>query len=356
MLIRLHRALSPEDQTRCEELFAPYIQKTSGQYIYGLSKDDLDGQLAAIGAVYHQVHTMLAATYQDVEVFRIFSRVYADHFAIVEERVVVRPGAEMGTDTVQSPDDLDATYRFKSGRSYQGQAVNVVETAHPDNPLQLIIDVTVAKNNRDDSDILHERIDAIKEKTPDLDEMHHDGGFGSEENDTKFAHHGVTVIQTGIKGFAAKGVPIEITEVSPDWYTVSCPSQTVQASPSWTRWKADFLQEGCAGCAMSEECQLKKTKAGRVYYFNRAEYLKKKRLKNIETIDKERRTLRANVEATVAEFKRKMHNGKLKVRGRFRTTVFAFSMAVSINFGRIYRHRYRKKRPRRKVSSVYAAA
>ena len=47
--------------------------------------------------------------------------------------------------------------------------------------------------------------------------------------------------------------------------------------------------------------------------------------------------MRANVEATVSEFKRKMNSGKLKVRGRFKTEIFAFAMGISINFGRVSR-------------------
>jgi hypothetical protein len=33
-----------------------------------------------------------------------------------------------------------------------------------------------------------------------------------------------------------------------------------------------------------------------------------------------------------------MQSGKLKVRGEFRASVFAFSMGISINFGRIIRY------------------
>ena len=47
--------------------------------------------------------------------------------------------------------------------------------------------------------------------------------------------------------------------------------------------------------------------------------------------------LRPNIEATMQEFKTKTKNGKLKVRGVFKASLFAYSMGISINFGRIYR-------------------
>jgi hypothetical protein len=45
-----------------------------------------------------------------------------------------------------------------------------------------------------------------------------------------------------------------------------------------------------------------------------------------------RRKLRPNVEAMVN------HKGKLKVRGLFKTMVYAHAMAISINFGRVWRY------------------
>ena len=68
-----------------------------------------------------------------------------------------------------------------------------------------------------------------------------------------------------------------------------------------------------------------------------SDYLKNTRNNNIHKIPKERQKLRPNVEATIKEFKRKTQAGKLKVRGIFKASLFAFAMGISINFGRIYR-------------------
>lgn len=102
--------------------------------------------------------------------------------------------------------------------------------------------------------------------------------------------------------------------------------------------KRNFLVDGRATCPFAKTCTLDERKEMRVYYFTDEEYRKKKRLKNIENIPIEQRSIRANVEATVCEFSRKMRSGKVRVRGAFRTMVFAFSMAVSISFGRIFRY------------------
>ena len=63
------------------------------------------------------------------------------------------------------------------------------------------------------------------------------------------------------------------------------------------------------------------------------------RNRNIKSLPPERRKLRPNVEATVKEFTKPFnHKGKLRVRGLFKTMVYAHARAISINFGRVWRY------------------
>ncbi len=94
----------------------------------------------------------------------------------------------------------------------------------------------------------------------------------------------------------------------------------------------------CSTCLLASICQLKTKKKSKIYYFTPEEYLKRKRIESIEKIPKERKCLRANIEATVSEFTRKMNNRKLKVRGLFKAEIFAYAVGISVNFGRIYRY------------------
>lgn len=66
--------------------------------------------------------------------------------------------------------------------------------------------------------------------------------------------------------------------------------------------------------------------------------MRNKRNRNINNIPKERQKIRPNVEALMKEFKTKTQAGKLKVRGLFKTSLFAYNMGIAINFGRIYRY------------------
>jgi hypothetical protein len=338
MLIRVHRELSDEDKLKYGLMFSRYVKTTSGQFIYKLADTQFEQEFAAIGETYRCVHTEVFPQYEDLDVFRTFERVFAEHFIVVEEKIVLRPKEDIPSGSLQSPDDEDATYRNKRGKAYRGQVVNIVETANPENQLQLITDVAVAPNNLDDSTILESRLETLMEKTPELNELHQDGAFGSKPNDEFCKEKEIVVVQTGIRGRIPSGVPIDIIQANPEGYEVSCPGQGVTAEKLKKRWKAEFALSVCAGCEHVTECQLIQRRKGRVYYFDEAEYLKKKRFKGLEMIPLERRTLRANVEATVSEFVRKTQASKLRVRGAFGAMTFAFSTAISINFGRIFRY------------------
>jgi hypothetical protein len=338
MLIRIHRVLIEQDKTEYEELFAPYVKKTSGQFIYRLDTEDIPSELERVGKVYKKINDKLKPKYKEVDIFKTFERVYLEHFTEVGEKIIIKTPEELTSNCLQSPDDIDATYRKKNNKQFYGQAINITETCNPANPIDLLTDVSVHANNIDDSEGLNERIEPIKEKTPELNELHTDGAYGSKDNDVKFDEHSITHIQTAIRGRENSGVAITINQAGEDRYLVSCPNQSAEAELGRKRFKAEFNLSSCSSCAFASVCKLQRNKSAKVYYFTSEEYLKKKRLVSIQNIPKERRNLRTNIEATVSEFTRKMNNRKLKVRGYFKATIFAFSVGISVNFGRIYRY------------------
>jgi len=338
MLLRLYRVLSDDDKTRFNDVLGPYIGQSSGQYIYNLQRQQIPHEQEKLGQLYHKLYEALKESYKDFEVFSVFERVYTEHFTVVKDKVQVRPSRELNGSTLQSPDDIDATYRKKQGRHYRGQSVNITETANPENELNLITDVAVCSNDTDDSKILNERVEPIKEKTPDLNELHTDGAYGSEDNDKKMEELEITHIQTAVRGRKAE-VSMEIEEVSDGQYKVKCPHQCVSSEKARKRYKACFDVKICKQCPLSRNCPAKEQSDKRTYYFDRSDYLLGKRNRNIKSLPPERRKLRPNVEATVKEFTKPFnHKGKLKVRGLFRTMVYAHAMAISINFGRVWRY------------------
>jgi len=336
ILLRLYRVLKGEDKERFKEMLSAYTKQTSGQYIYQLERTEIPRELEKLGQIYHKLYEALKYRYKEIEIFSIFERIYQEHFTIVKNKVTVKKNEELHSGIIQSPDDIDATYRKKDKKIGKGQSVNVTETANPENELNLLTDIAVRSNNTEDSDIMNDRIESLKEKTPDLKELHTDGAYGSEDNDKKFEELKITHIQTAVRGRKSK-VEMKIEETAEGEYEVSCLRQRVKSEKTRSRYKACFDKKICDGCSLAGDCPTLIQK--RVYYFTREQYLANRRKGNINTLPLKRRKLRPNVEATIKEFVKPLnHKGKLRIRGQFKTMIYACSMGISINFGRIHRY------------------
>ena len=339
VLVRLDRILEENDKQFIGEQLGPYLKKGTDKYIYGLKANQLPHELEKLGKVYYKVFEWISKKqqYQEKKEFINFNRAYHEHFVVVEREVSPKSAEELTSSMLQSPDDPDATYRQKRGEHHKGFTINGTETANPENPVQLVTDISVNPNNVDDSEILNERVEKIKEKTPELNEMHTDGGYGSEDNDKKFEELEINQITTAVRGRESEiEKKIEQVSQSPEIYTVECPFQKVQSTPTKKRHKVRFDMNICRQCPLNDRCQIFKNK-GR-FYFTHEDCLQNKRNRNIMNIPEERRKIRPNIEALMKEFKTRTPGGKLKVRGLFKTTMFAFNCGIAINFGRIYRY------------------
>ena len=349
VLLRLYRTLEADEQLKYQELLAPYLKQTSTKFIYDLNKSDFSKAIKDVAIIFKTLYLELSDDllvndeqlndHPSYLAFKNFTRVYHEHFTVVDEKVEVIDGKDLLSSNLQSPDDIEATYRNKKGVKNVGCVVNVSETADPDNEFQLITDVSTDMNNVNDSTILNDSMSTIMEKTPDLIELHTDGAYGSPDNDDDLKKSGVTQIPTAVKGRKTT-VVIKIEESQdPENFTVSCPYQTIESVQTKSRHKACFDNEKCTNCPVKSECHTKEMKQGRVLYFTNQDAEMNKRNRNIETIPKERRNIRPNVEATMKEYTKGFnHKGKLKVRGLFKVSLFAIAMSININFGRIFRY------------------
>jgi len=329
VLIRFYRVLDEKDKGKLKNKFSEYIaHQSAGHYVYSLSRDEIPHKLIKLGELYHYLVNNTLAKNRKHEIFKILTRVYFEQFVKTKGKIIVKDNKDISSGSLQSPDDPEATYRKKGDQTSKGYTVNLTETAHPDNQLNLITDIAVDKNNKDDSTILNERLKLMKEKTPDLEELHADGAYGSSANDELLEESEIKLVQTAVRG--RKAGRLVIIEKKGDQYLVSCPHQTVIAGKTKKKYKACFDQSICH-CVKG------------TYYFTEQDYLKNKRLRNLEQLPPNRQKLRPNVEATVHEFTCKMPNKKLKIRGKIKAEFFAFMTGVGVNFGRI--HRFLAKNP-----------
>lgn len=356
--LRMWRVLDKAHQEEHAERFAPYVKaKTSGQFLYRLRKSDIEATLEQLGHLYAWMSEALQAAYGATEIHRLVCRVFAEQFTRVEDRIAVRPAEQMGSNGLQSPDDIDATFHRKDEAEYHGFVLHAAETATPGNDLQLVVDVAVAPNNQADSAILHERLPEMHRKTPDLRELHTDAGYPSEDNDRLEAEFGIEAVQTAIRGRTSQA-PMRIDRDAAGLFHVRCAAGHLVPAGTATKYlKAEFAAASCAGCSFATVCPARLLARGRrAFYFTEEDVVKQARHHRIETLPEERRTLRANVEATIKEFKAPCRNGKLRTRGLCAARRYGFLRASAINFGRVYRHLRRLASARVTPSPLLAPA
>jgi hypothetical protein len=352
VLQRVWRMLSWADQQREAEHFAPYIQGSSGQFVYHLEAGKGKAHLGDIGELMQHLLRELAPAYGQEAPYAVLARVYYEHFVEVEQVVQPKAGEQLSAQSLQSPDDLEATYREKRGVGYQGYVTNVTETCDPDNGLPLIVKVQSAPNHTDDAAMLKEAMPNLITRT-DVEEMHTDGGFNGPEVDRVLNQAGIEQFQTAIRGRAADAERRHVSDFiftrdeAGIPQTVSCPQGqevTVQDARTQGRFMASFDLSICKDCPFFAQCptQARRRAGERVLYFGQQEVNVAHRRDNQRQATASRRNLRSAVEATVRSLKHPFPNAKLPVRGLVRVSMMMVASAAMTNVRRIWRYQTEK--------------
>ena len=366
VLQRTHRMLSEQDQQRYSVEFAPYLKGHAGQYVYRMKNEEAPTHLEGIGNLMQRLLVELQAGYQEEAVYQVLARVFVEHFRVAQDKVSAKANQELSASSLQSPDDLEATYRQKRGKGYQGYVVNITETCDPDNALQLITKVQTASNNTDDSQLLAEALPNLAERT-DLDTIYTDGGHGGPQSDKELGKVGVTHIQTAIRGrepnperfsladfeirFNAAGQPVVVT--CPEKQSVPANTSSQQKS-----FVAHFDPAVCVGCPVAAKCSLKPGKRDpRLHLrFTLPEARSAERRRLSREKHKESGNLRSAVEATVRSVKLPYPDAKLPVRGQFRVASMMIGSAAMSNVRRIQHYFLEGRLEARKAAKMAAKA
>jgi hypothetical protein len=353
---RLQRLLSEADRLRYAELLAPYVGETAGHYVYrvkGFSAPE--AQLQPVGQVLYQLLQEMAADYGQEAAYQVALRLFAEQYRVEAETAQAKANKEISASSLQSLDDLEATYREKNRVGYKGYVANLTETCDPENPVQLITKVQVAPNTSEDGQILVEALPELKART-DLQTLYTDGAYGGPQSDQALCAQRVDLVQTAICGTKpkadqlhladfdipqdAQGVPLKIT---------CSQGQTVPvvAKSKPGRFKADFDPTACAACPLytAGRCPPQPDNRHRTFRLNfgQAEVLKAQRHRRSRAEHHPAINLRAAVEATMRSIKHPFPAGKLPVRGLFRITCLIVASAAMTNVRRIQRYLLRTR-------------
>jgi hypothetical protein len=362
VLQRVQRMLNKSDQERYTAGFAPYVQGHAGQYVYHMKTEETDAHLQRIGEFMQRLLVELQPLYATEPVYQVLERVFGEHFRLEQQNVVTIPNRDLSGTSLQSPDDLEATYRKKQGKGYHGYVANLSETCDPENPLQLITKVQVASNATDDSQLLAEALPDLKKRTA-LATIYTDGGHGGPDSDLALQEQKVEHIQTAIRGRTPDPKKLYLADFAikfnPDNQPikVTCPhGQTEPAHPSSQKknFVAHFNAGVCLTCPLVDKCPAQPGKRDPRHQmrFSQAQAQASERRRRSQEQQKEGRNLRAAVEATIRSIKHPFPAGKLPVRGKFRVASMVIGSAAVSNVRRI--QRYQQAKPKAKTAQPVA--
>jgi len=349
VLQRVQCMLDESDQEKYAEVFEPYLNGHAGHYVYRVKGKDTCKHIHQIGIFMQRLLVDLKEAYADDPVYQVLERVFGEHYYLEEQAVQVKTGDQLSASSLQSPDDLEATYREKAGRSHQGYVANLTETCDPDNSLQLITKVQVEPNNTDDARMLVEALPNLKERT-NLDTIYTDGGHGSPQADEALTEHQVTQVQTAIRGRTPNPDKLHLSDFEIKQTETGKPVQIICPHGQHVAVKMGSKRKGfvthfddavCQACPFSQagQCPARPGKRDVRFrlYFTQQQAQVSQRRRRSEAKKKEGRNLRAAVEATMREVKHPFPAGKLPVRGKFRMTCMFIGSAAMTNVRRSQR-------------------
>lgn len=352
VLQRVWRMLRSADQANYQGQFEPYLKGSSGQYVYPIKPDETVRHLTAIGALLQELVGALRADYHIEAAYQVLARVFEEHFVLETERLRAKVGAELRADSLQSPDDWQASYRKKQGQAHRGYVSNITETCATENPVQLIVKVQTVANKRDDAQLLAEALPNLVARTA-VTAFYTDGNYGSPEVDAALAVEGIELYQTAIRGRNTAPGRLDLADFeftldpAARPIAVKCPhgqQLAVQVARQSERFSARFDADICATCPLLERCpsEALRRQPQRVLRFNQQQVNVARRRQKQKLVRAADKNLRSAVEATVRSLKHPFGNGKLPVRGQPRMSMMMIASAAMTNVRRIWRSQVAK--------------
>ena len=347
VLQNFYRDLDGKEQARWNPLVKEYVETEARHIAYYLKSVEVGDYLQRVGALLFELHQIYADNKQisALRSYEHIGRVLLEQFNIVEGgkeiRVEAKPSREISARSLQNPADDTATCRTKDGRTYKGGMFNVAETCAPENKVQLLTDVCVEQNVVADDDFLAERLRGIKERTG-VEEMVTDANYTGEHSEKVCREETVAIIPTEVKGRKEQADRLSLRDFHFDVKSIaSClegcsPIEQVH-KPESGRHVVRFAKAICGACPRVSECPVRCRKHFYSLAFSDRQALLAQRRQQLSQEDyRSKCRLRPAIEGTISQFKQKMRNGKLRIRGLARIRNSIILMAIGINFGRVW--------------------
>jgi hypothetical protein len=205
----------------------------------------------------------------------------------------------------------------------------------------------VHPNVTPDDAILAERLPQIEKRTG-VEEMIVDANYSGERSEAVCQEEKVSIVPTEVKGKRMPEEGLSLTDFQFDGSTVvSCPAGH---SPVEQIDKAEkgqhvvrFAKQMCGCCPHVAACPVRcRARFYSLSFSDRQALLARRRQELTKEEYRHKCRLRPAIEGTVSQFKQRMHNAKLRIRGLRKVRNALILIAIAINFGRLWAYSLRK--------------
>ncbi len=307
--------LSPEQQEQAKGC----LGEDSSKSVYRSDADTLQNRLALIGGFLMEI----LAAYQDTApVYGLLHRLFDEQYTIEDGKAVLRDKKSVKADSLQNPNDPDASYRDKNDQKVQGYVTNITETVEEGKP-SIITSVQVETAVFADCHFLQDAVGNSERVTGStIEDLYADGAYQSPENREFAKDHDDMQLKTGkMQG----GCRWELIPHDEDGLTVReiATGNTYEAVKAVTkqgtrkRWRIPW--ENKTGWRYFEDKDIKA-------------YLLRKQ---IESLPPEEQRKRNNVEAAMFQYSFHTRNGKTRYRGLLKHRIHAYSRCMWMNLRRM---------------------
>lgn len=307
--------LSPEQQERAKA----YLKEDSLKTVYRSDSESLQSNLAIIG---NFIMDMLVAFPETSPEHNLLQRLFDEQYVVKDGKAVLRDKKEVKANSLQNPNDPDATYRSKNDQKVQGYVTNITETVEEGKP-SIITSVQVETAVFADCHFLQKAVENSERVTNStIEDLYADGAYQSPDNREFAKNHNAMLLKIGkMQG----GRRWELIAHDEDGLTVRevATGNTYEAIKAVTkqgsrkRWR--ILWNNKTGWRYFEEKDIKA-------YQLRTQ---------IESLPSEEQHKRNNVEAAMFQYSFHTRNGKTRYRGLLKHRMHAYSRCMWMNLRRM---------------------
>jgi len=262
-----------------------------------------------------------AAEHAGRDTYKSMERIFYEQCEVHEEKACVKK--KTGGNVMQNPSDPGATYDGHKGPGYQ---VQLSETCHPDNEVQLITCALPQTAVEPDSTATSEVLDNLEESEFLPREMFVDTHYCSDENVQNAAARGVELVGPTPPGSGGSKdtdqLNIDDFDIDEETEEVICcpaghqPESSVHNKQT-VKTRTIMPESACGQCEYVHECPIKKRRHGyQLDHTAKERRLAGRRREESTDVFRERYRIRGGIEGTNSGLKRRTGLGRLRVRGQ----------------------------------------